>query len=50
MSINSTRGVLYQLARLLGDVNAVRRGTVHRRIGRRYAGRVTGRGLGRIFR
>lgn len=46
MSINSTRGFLYALARLLGDVNAVRRGRVGRRIGRR----VTGRGLGRIFR
>jgi len=50
MSINSTRGLLYKLSRLLGDVNAVQRGTVHKRIGRRYAGRVTGRGLGRIFR
>lgn len=50
MSINSTRGFLYALARLLGDVNAVRRGRVGRRIGRRVVGRVTGRGLGRIFR
>ena len=50
MSINSTRSFLYQLARLLGDVNAAKKGKVSRRIARRVAGRVTGRGLGRIFR
>jgi hypothetical protein len=46
----TTRGVLYTLARLMGDVNAVRRGRVGRRIGRRVAGRTTGRWLGRLFR
>ena len=46
----STRGFLYWLARLLGDINAVKRGTVGKRIGRRIAGRATGRALGRIFR
>jgi hypothetical protein len=50
MSINKTRGLLYWLARLLGDVNAVKRGPVGRRIGRRAAGKLTGRGLGRLFR
>ena len=39
------RGFLYAAARLLGDVNAVRRGpkAVGKRIVRRIAGRVTGR-------
>ncbi|MEA5444601.1 hypothetical protein VCB98_02070 [Gammaproteobacteria bacterium AB-CW1] len=50
MSINRTRGLLYWLARLLGDVNAVRRGRVGRRIGRRVVGRAAGRGIGRLFR
>jgi hypothetical protein len=50
MSIASTRNLLYQLARLLGDVNAVGKGRVGRRIARQAAGRVTGRGLGRLFR
>lgn len=50
MSINRTRGILYWLARILGDFNAVKRGRVGRRIGRRAAGRVTGRGLGKLFR
>ena len=44
------RSFLYLLARLLGDVQAVRRGRVGRRIARRGAGRITGRGLGRLFR
>ena len=50
MSISRTRGFLYRLARLLGDVNAVKKGKVGRRIGRRVAGKVTGRGLRRLFK
>lgn len=49
-SLSKGRGLLYQLARLLGDVQAVRRGTIGRRIGRRLAGKATGRGLGKLFR
>lgn len=44
------RSFLYALARLLGDVNAVKRGKVGKRIGRRIVGRATGRLLGRLFR
>jgi hypothetical protein len=50
VGIRSTRGFLYWLARLLGDVEAVKKGRVGRRIGRRLTGRVTGRWLGRLFR
>jgi len=50
VSLNGTRGFLYWLARLLGDVNAVRRGRIGRRVARRAAGKATGRGLGRLFR
>jgi hypothetical protein len=32
MSIGKTRGFLYWLARLLGDVNAVQKGKVRKRI------------------
>jgi hypothetical protein len=35
---------------VLGDVNAVKRGTVGKRIGRRVTGRATGRALGKLFR
>lgn len=44
------RSLLYWLARLLGDVSAVRKGRVGRRVARRAAGKVTGRVLGRWFR
>jgi hypothetical protein len=46
----SVRSALYAIAKLLGDVSAVRKGRVGRRVGRRFAGRVTGRWLGRLFR
>lgn len=49
-TIGRTRGFLYWLARLLGDVNAVRRGRVGQRIARRAVGRKVGRVLGRRFR
>lgn len=49
MTINGFRNFLYFLAKLLGDVNAVRRGRVGRRIGRRIAGKVSGRALGWLF-
>jgi hypothetical protein len=49
-SINTFRGFLYRLARFLGDVNAIEKGRVPRRLVRRVAGKVTGRFLGRLFR
>lgn len=39
------RSILYLLARLLGDANAIKRGRVARRVARRGAGRAVGRGL-----
>jgi hypothetical protein len=50
MSLNAFRGFLYKLARGLGDVNAIRKGRVPRRIVRRLAGKATGRFLGKLFR
>lgn len=50
MSINKTRGLLYRLARILGDVNAVQKGTVGRRASRRVVGRQTGRALRKLFK
>ena len=50
MSIAKTRSYLYRIARLLGDIEAVRRGRVGRRIGRRITGRATGRALRKLFR
>ena len=49
MSIGKLRGWLYWLARLLGDVNAVKRGRTGQRIARRAAGRLAGRLLRRIL-
>jgi hypothetical protein len=44
------RSLLYKLARLLGDANALKKGRVGRRVGRRAAGKVTGRSLGKLFK
>jgi hypothetical protein len=46
----TTRGLLYTLARLMGDVTAVKKGRVGKRVGRRIIGKITGRGIGRLFR
>lgn len=44
------RSLLYKVARLMGDVNAVQKGRVGRRVGRRIVGKGTGRLLGKLFR
>ena len=53
MKISSFRGFLYAFAKILGDVQAVkskRKGAISRRVGRRIAGRITGKGLRKLFR
>jgi hypothetical protein len=50
MTLAGFRSLLYLIARLIGDLSSVRRGTIGKRIARRAAGRVLGRGMGRIFR
>jgi len=50
MTLGGLRSLIYRIARILGDLSAVRRGKVGKRIGRRLAGRLTGRFLGRLFR
>ncbi|NLY50932.1 MAG: hypothetical protein GX062_08035 [Firmicutes bacterium] len=51
-AISQTRSVLYGLARLLGDIQAVSKGpkAMAKRAGRRLAGKATGRALGRLFK
>ena len=38
-SINATRSILYTIAKLLGDLNAIQKGRVGKRVGRRVAGK-----------
>jgi len=44
------RSFLYKLARIMGDINAVKKGRVGQRIGRRAVGRATGRSMRRLFK
>jgi hypothetical protein len=50
MKISGIRSILYTLAKLLGDVNAVPMGTVGKRVQQRIAGKTTRRGLGKPFK
>jgi hypothetical protein len=49
-SISQTRGILYQLAKILGDISAVSKGTVGKRAVRRTAGKATGKMFGKLFK
>jgi len=49
-SLNKIRNVLYKGAKFLGDVNAVKKGKVGKRVARRAAGKATGKFLGKLFR
>ena len=44
------RSLLYFVARILGDISAVQKGKVGKRVGRRIIGKGTGRLLGKFFR
>ena len=44
------RGLLYTLAKLMGDYNAVKKGKVGQRVGRRAAGKVTGKAMRKLFK
>jgi len=49
MSINKTRGLLYRLAKLLGDISAVSSGKPDK-VTKRVTRRMTGKATGRLFR
>ncbi len=53
MSINKSRGILYKIARLLGDLSAVSSGSgkkMAKRAGRRTAGKASGRAFKKLFK
>ncbi|MEH7392183.1 hypothetical protein [Bacillus sp. JJ1474] len=50
MSINKIRSMLYGTAKILGDVNAVKKGKIGKRIVRRIAGKSTSRLLRNLFK
>ena len=45
LTIGKTRSALYKAAKILGDVNSIKRGTV----GKRVTGRVVGKVSARVF-
>jgi len=48
MSISKTRSLLYKTARLLGDVDAVKKGKVGKRVKNRVLGKLTGKLLKKL--
>ncbi|GAH10705.1 unnamed protein product [marine sediment metagenome] len=49
MNINKTRGLLYRLAKILGDITALSNGKPGK-MTKRITRRMTGKAAGRIFR
>ena len=50
MAIGTIRKLLYSIAKLLGDVNAVKKGAVGKRVVSRITGKAAGKVLGKINR
>ncbi|MEG7380104.1 hypothetical protein V5785_12360 [Bacillus subtilis] len=50
MNINKIRSALYKSARILGDVNAAKNGTLGKRIARRATGKATNKLLRNLFK
>jgi len=44
------RSSLYKVAKIMGDVNAVQKGKVGKRVARRAAGKATGRTLRKLIK
>lgn len=47
MKVSRVRSVLYAIARILGDLTAVRKGKARRRVLRRVIGKQVGKRMGR---
>ena len=50
LTIGKTRSALYKTAKILGDINAVKRGTIVRRVTHRISGKITARSLSKFVR
>jgi hypothetical protein len=50
LTIDKTRGALYKTGRVLGDINAVKRGTIDKRVVRRGFGWSVGRLIGTLMK
>ncbi len=48
MSISKTRSLLYKTARVLGDIDAVKKGKVGKRVKNRMLGKLTGKLLKKL--
>ncbi len=50
MNINKVRLFLYKTSKILGDVNAVQKGTIGKRVMRRAVGKASGKLMREIFK
>ena len=50
LTIGKTRSALYRTAKILGDINAVKRGTIERRVTHRISGKISARLLSKFVR
>jgi hypothetical protein len=46
----NVRGLLYMVARVLGDLSAARKGRIGRRVGRRAVGKWSSKVIGKFFK
>ncbi len=48
--MGTARGILYKIARIVGDIEAIQKGKVGKRLARRAVGKVTGKSLRKMFK
>ncbi|QKS70274.1 hypothetical protein FLK61_26295 [Paenalkalicoccus suaedae] len=46
----SLKSEIYKMLRIWNDIDAIRKGKIKQRIGRRIVGKATGRGIGKLFK
>ncbi|WP_186725591.1 hypothetical protein [Planomicrobium sp. CPCC 101110] len=50
MNIKKIESILYKSGRIVGDLNAIKNGTLHKRLARRAVKKVINRVTGKIFK
>ncbi|MDN7240861.1 hypothetical protein QWY14_03625 [Planococcus sp. N028] len=50
MNLSKIESLLYKTGRILGDINAIKNGTIHQRLARRAVRKVVYRATGKIFK
>lgn len=48
--LKMNKNTIYKMLRMSNDINAIKKGKIGKRFGRRLAGRISGKSIGKFFK